>query len=130
MSRRRDPKPPSAVEGTFVTIEVVCSGRRTHEEVSFGQVEVFPELRDEWGGGLNIHFAAEEHFVEGEVTDWQDPQSVIGAMHTTYTLRCRRCRPTRNVPVTKATVTKLCDGLAARGETRLDISALGAVGPL
>lgn len=130
MSRRREPRKPSSVEGSFVTVRVVCTGRRTHPTVSFGHVKVFPSLRDEWGGGLNIHLVADDYFVEAEIDGTEDASSARRAMHTTYTMRCRRCTPSRSVPLTKPTLEKLVDRLATRGESKLDISALGAIGPL
>lgn len=47
-------------------------------------------------------------------TDW----------HKTYPLICRRCVPTRNVPLTKDLLTQLCKRLAEAGVSRLDISAM------
>lgn len=124
--RRRRAKPSSLAPSECVTVSWVCTGRNLHPEVAFGQVDVFPELRGEATGSVNIELKTDAHFVEGKLDfDAAAPFAAIARGHNTYTLRCSRCRPARNVPLRTATIEELSHGLAAAGATRLDISALG-----
>lgn len=116
---RRDPTPKreSSVEG-LVEVSVVCSGRGNHPEVSFGHVALLrrPDR-------LNLHGLKVEEFVGG--MDEKEHR-----LRRTVPFLCRRCTPARNVPLQVGTMTTLCVGLVDAGATRLDLSALGAIGPI
>lgn len=114
MSRRRGAPRDSWVPG--VTVAVVCTGRGTHPEVSFGSVKVFPD------GRTHERLKAESHhngYDEATLTPLR-----------TIPFVCRRCRPARNVPLKRSTLDALCAGVAESGTPRLDLSALGAIGAI
>lgn len=115
MSRRREPKAPSAVEG-LVVVSIVCTGRGTHNEVSFGTVSVLPN-------GRTVERLAESEFFVG--IDLEAEQTL-----KTIPFLCKRCTPARNVPLRRASLDRICVALVAAGETHLDLSALGAIGPI
>lgn len=112
MSRRREERPTRWVVGS-VYIQVICSGRGRHNVVNFGRVSVLPS------GRVNTHgFLVGEHLVDPGVPD---------GWHKTYPLTCRRCTPTRNVPLTEERLKLVCVQLAEAGVSRLDISAMHAL---
>lgn len=115
MSRRRGPAGDAWTPG--VLVHVVCTGRGTHTEVSFGSVKVFP------GGRTHERLKVEAHHIG------YDPENDFSPLKTIPFL-CPRCRPARNVPLKRGTLDKLCAGLAEADTPKLDLSALGAVGPL
>lgn len=117
MSRRRDSKKPSVVEGAHWTVRVVCTGRRTHPEVDFGTMLVNLQT-----GRTLERLAVSEHFGGLDMDQ--------GVALKTIPFVCRRCRPARNVPLKRGTLDGLVRGLADTQNSELDLSALGAIGPI
>lgn len=115
MSRRRPPKAESSVPDA-IHVSIVCTGRGNHPEVDFGTLVVLPS------GNTSERLKVGEHF-SGIDLD-------AGKTLKTIPFVCRRCRPARNVPLKRETLDHLCKGLAQSDTPTLDLSALGAVGPI
>lgn len=115
MSRRRAPKAESWFpERPFISI--VCTGRRRHAEVSFGRVRLTDDGRitpDAFSRIVGDDFAS---------TDWE-----AGVVNHTVTIVCKRCTPTRNVPLKLTTLEEICQGLIAHDTLRLDVSSLSVL---
>lgn len=105
MSRHKR-KPPARTPNSFKSLDIVCTGRRTHSRNRLGRVRVWVELQQV----RRKEGPAPWHQAYGD-----DP-------HATRTYRCERC--SRVVPLKDETADEILIQLAAKGESQLDISAL------
>lgn len=124
MSRRRPgPVAGSGAGDPFVVVRIVCTGRRTHKELRFGEAWVRQAPGTPLREAVSLELTADDESflhppeiqVDGDVSD----------RGITRTFTCRRCPTHRHVPLQEANLLGACLELAALGESRLDISALG-----
>ncbi len=100
---------------SFVEMEIVCTGRRTHSRHRLQKIKVWPELgRVGRRDGDDVDFYIWEPHLHGGA----GPNSP----HMTRTYKCERCG--RSVPLQDETADEILLGLAAAGESCMDISAL------
>lgn len=106
---------PPKDDGTK-SVRVICTGRRRHNPVSFGSVLVVPQ-----GGVIEELIIDEWHaFADGGLWNVEED----GRSRATYPFLCRRCRPARNVPISRQRLEHLVSAVADAGGDTLDLSAL------
>lgn len=112
------------------SLRIVCTDRSQHPEVSFGDVDLWPEP-DEAGVGWDMIFdgVRVEEWVNTDEYEMrgQDPvqafmDGTLVPLRKTYPFVCRRCR--RNKPLREETLRQMCAALASADAPKLDISLI------
>lgn len=118
MNRRRAPHKPSSIPGQR-RIDVVCTDRGQHPEVSFGSIAVWPD-----GDGWRVNVRSLRYREGDEFVDMAalDEPALPDRLRKTYTLKCRRCG--RDRPLRIDTLERIGTALADADTLRLDLSAL------